>query len=426
MKRTPKENYAILSRLCVTTTLLLAGLVGTTAAGQDSKVSGDTENATCPLVPSTTKPAGLAVIPRSQEFIPQSQRAGLSQKRIALFGDLFAMNKDTPPKVSDELRTILARADLVLGNIEAPITYNNGALELGGNQFFNFHANVAYLKSAMAQYCIDPAKAVFTVANNHAGDNGSSSMSRWEDTLTYASHLGATIVGIDSSNVPAPAIAVKESGDLRVGVVGWTHVQNNAPAKEANSQIHYPTWEASLRVTSRSDWAQRKRDLGLDMLIGLPHWDCQLNRYPQPYTVRTTDTLHDNGFDLIAGAHQDSIQPAKRFVGEDNDMAFYGLGNLTNAINLGNNILLNVVELVVDGTGRVLEYTVHPFVMHWVALSGRPNLPSFNLCAGRAVYDFGRRTDWEVVTLDWLATSTASDRKDFATFGAHLDAVFPR
>lgn len=325
----------------------------------------------------------------------------------------------------------------MLGNIEAPVTYNEGKLELDSNQFFNFHANVAYVKSVMAQYCIDPAKAVFTVANNHAGDSGLSLASRWRDTVMYSSQIGATIVGIDESRDPLPVIKVKQIGELKVGVVGWTHLQNTMPAKDASGQIIYPSWEASRRVTGKSaeenlqrmqnktDWRSRKEALGLDLLIGMPHWDCQFSRFPHRYTETTADALHQSGFDLIAGSHQ-GLQPAKTFDGDDHDMVFYGLGNITNAINTGGNILVSAVELVVGG-GRVLEYTLTPFVMRYVGLSLiRPWLPSFNLCAGRAVYDSGRFTDWEVVPLEALANGSQSDRNSYQSLTAYLDAVFPK
>ncbi len=436
MKQTRRKPSHSLSRLSLSACALLASLGHASAHAQDSTVNGDCENATFSLSPLNTKPSGMVLSPRSKEFVPKAQRTGLTQKRIALFGDMFAMNKDTPPRVSDGLRAIFARADLVLGNIEGPVSYNDLKLELDSNQFFNFHANVAYVKSVMAQYCIDPNKAIFTVANNHAGDPPLlSSASRWPDTVRNAPLIGATIVGIDRSPDTVPAITVKQTGDLTVGVVGWTHLQNKKPATDANGQINYPTWEASLRVTGKSDaenaqrvqngtdWASRKRALGLDLLIGMPHWDNQPNRFPQPYTVRTADKLHGLGFDLIAGSHQDSLQPAKTWDGEDHDMTFYGLGNLTNAINTGANILVPVVELVIDGTGRVLEYTVTPFVMRYVGLQlFRPWLPSFNLCAGRAVYDSGRFTDWEVVPLEDLKTS---DKTSYENINAHLDAVFP-
>jgi hypothetical protein len=87
---------------------LLGSLSVASVRAQDSTISGDTENAKCSLSPLNTKPQSLVLSPRTKVFVPAAQRAGLNQKRIALFGDMFAMNKDTPPRVSDGLRAIFA------------------------------------------------------------------------------------------------------------------------------------------------------------------------------------------------------------------------------------------------------------------------------------------------------------------------------
>jgi Bacterial capsule synthesis protein PGA_cap len=392
-------------------------VLGGVARAQDFTTDGDTENAKCPLIPTSTLPADVTLSPIRQVFVPADQRT--SEKRIVAFGDLFAMNNDTPPLVHDDLRNIFARADLVLGNVEAPITANGGKLELDSNQWFNFHANVAYLKSAMAQYCIDPAKAVFSVANNHSDDQD-----RWTGTLANLSAVGAAFVGIDRSILPAPAITLKDLGNLRVGVVGWTHLQNNPPAKDFLGYTKYPTWEPSRRVTTRSDWAARKAGLGIDLLVGLPHWDCQFNRYPQPYTVRTASTLHGAGFDLVVGAHQDAPQPVHVWPGPDHDLTLYGTGQITNAINVGNYVFVTVTELVVDDAGRTLEYTVHPFVMRWAGISNLPRLPSSNVCNGRAVSDTERATRWTIVPLASLKDGTSDDRSAYTKFSEHLADVF--
>jgi poly-gamma-glutamate capsule biosynthesis protein CapA/YwtB (metallophosphatase superfamily) len=369
--------------------------------------------------------AQIAPLPRKKVFVPPSQRGGLTQKRIVLFGDLFGKDKDMAPYVTDEVRAVFSRADLVLGNIEAPVTDNNGKLDPNSVQFLNFHANVAYLKSVMAQYCIDPAKTVFTVANNHADD-----LDRWDDTVEYSPDLDATIVGIDHNKQSrVPEITVKDVGNLRVGVVGWTHLQNRAPKCDANNEIAYPTWEASRRVTEQSDWEDRKDALGIDLLIGMPHWDCQFNWFPHQETVTTANALHAKGFDLIAGSHQ-GLQPGALYTGPgheaENELTFYGLGALLVTTPMTENELLNVVEVVVDGNGRTLEYELHPFLLH----KANPNVTwvrSVGLCGSRIALDWPRQTEEKIVSFDWLRQNGSDkDRAEIAKFETYLDTVFPR
>jgi hypothetical protein len=421
-------------------TIALLASAGAAPAGAQTANTTDVENAVCSeatdplsigfnyisqaLVPVKANPANVVPTPRTKVFVPTWQRGGLSQKRIVMFGDMFGMPKDTPAWVSDEFRSIFTRADLVLGNVEAPISYNNGVLELDSDQTFNFHANVAYLKSTMAQFCMDPAKTVFTVANNHAGDRVQLiGETRWNETVANAGRVGATIVGVDRYRERQPEITVKDIGDLRVGIVGWTHLQNNAPAEDANGII-YPTWEASRRVFEQTNWGVRKRDLGLDLLIGMPHWDCQWHWFPNPYTVDKATALHDAGFDLIAGTHQ-GLQPARVFPGTDNDLTFYGLGALNNGLGWSSYYLVTVAEMVVDGNGRTLEYTLHPFVQRKVD-SASNWLRGTPLCGSKLFFDWPRTSDWQVVPLASLANGTSSERDFYRMATEQLDMTFPR
>jgi poly-gamma-glutamate capsule biosynthesis protein CapA/YwtB (metallophosphatase superfamily) len=380
-----------------------------------------------------SNPSGVLPIPRRQVFVSDAQRAGLSQKRIVLFGDWFGMPKDTPPYVGDELRAIFTRADMVINNIEAPITYNGGALDSNSDQTFNFHENVAYIKSSMAQLCIDPGKAVFTVANNHAGDReGAIGRTLWGDTVTYSPKLGATIVGIDKNPAREPEITVKDlGGGLRVGIVAWTHIQNNTPATGpvgAGTDVKgvvYPTWEASRRVFDQPKeyWAAKKAALGLKLLVGVPHWDCQWHLFPRSETVQWADELHQKGFDLVAGGHT-GLMPAKVYANGDNDMTFYSLGALNNGLGWVNNYLVSVVEMVVDHTGRTLEYTVHPFVVH-KGDSTFNWLRATPLCGTKMYFDKTRPSDWKLIPLDALKNTTdAADRAFYQESVAYLNKIF--
>jgi len=169
-------------------------------------------------------------------LVPESQRVGLPVKRIVLFGDMVGMWADTPPIVHADVRAIYARADIVIGNVEAPITtYPAGqagvkdGLNPTASQFYNFHVPRQYLRSITSQYCIDPKKSILSVANNHANDRGD-----WVQTAQAVPALeasdGFAFTGIDADPSHDPLIAVRDAGALRVGVVGWTHLDNTPPA----------------------------------------------------------------------------------------------------------------------------------------------------------------------------------------------------
>ncbi len=400
------------------------------APGSDCIRDGDVENAFCsavPLVsylvnallPVTSNPKNVPTIPRSNVFVPAAQRAGLNPKRLVIFGDLFAMDKDTPAFVDPSIRSLFASADLILGNLEAPVTINGGKLDLNANMFLNFHADVAYLDSVLAQFCMDPAKTVLTIANNHAGDNN-----HFKDTVASQAYLKSqstpkpTLVGIHDT-ASAPEIEVKNVGGLKVGIAAWTHLQNNA-AQYADGK----TWQPSRQVTGASNWQSRKQALGLNLLVGMPHWDCQWHWFPQPYTTRTTDALHAQGFDLIAGSHPSVLQPGKLFPGSDRDLAFYSLGHLNAVGSVGINFLAIAVELIVDQQGNTLEYNVRPFVVRKLGTGRELTLPANTGCS--AFVDQSRKTSVDIVPLEALKNGTITEKVDYALFNDHLNKVFPK
>jgi Bacterial capsule synthesis protein PGA_cap len=390
------------------------------------------------FVPIGDNPTNLAPMKRNTVFVPMEQRQGLTVKRLVVIGDHFAKEGDAPPRASTALQALMESADLILGNVEAPITRNDNALELDGKQAFNFHQNLAYLRSSMAQACIDPARTILSVANNHSGDGG-----RWypaydanglpkqpyePGTPTTALELGVRgIVGIDRSSATAPEIQVHDLGALRVGVVAWTHIQNTAP-RSTGGRIDLPTWEASRRVLS-TDFAAKKKQLGIDLLIGLPHWDCQWYLYPRTQTVRTADALYALGFNQVFGAHPGIWQPAKRLGGQrnpHNDLVFFSLGSF-NEPGVLNNYPAPVLELLVDQDGRTLEFTLHAFVTHKEegVLAKQVTCPSGKVYADdQAPYPATRTSQWIIKPLEDLAGSEA-DEEALNNFRIQFQRVFP-
>jgi len=350
-------------------------------------------NTTCPFVETATDVflfktnntdnlAGVPRFPQHQVLVPEWLRTGVT-RRIVMVGDLGGMVNDELPAVPDSVRAIFDRADLVIGNLEGPLVKQDfrSPTPYGLTQKYDFHVSDGYLQAWMAQHCIDPKKAVFTVANNHAGDTGSSASTRWPRTVELAcanrdaSNVlagaqcsdanGTGFVGVDYTPGDAAAIRIQNLGGMKVGLVGWTHVQNTRPTM-------IPTWEGSRDVVGRTmkdpaaptkdlSFQARQDRLGLSMLIGMPHWDCQGDIWPRPTTVATAQTLTASGFDVIAGAHPSTLQGAQRF---GDAFAFYGLGNMSYSLGTASMTeQFTLHELVVSGSGRVLETHVYRYAL---------------------------------------------------------------
>jgi hypothetical protein len=412
----------------IAVSLLLAFSVSCLHA-QESSGSRFVEDGSCKpdplrwLVDRLTGPlmrnwTGIVPLKRHQVLVPESERIGTPVKRIVLFGDMVGMSADTPPIVHADVRAVYARADIVIGNIEAPITtykpelagLQNG-LYPRSSQFYNFHVPRQFLRSITSQYCIDPRKSVLSVANNHANDRGD-----WQQTIEAIPVLEASdgfrFTGIDADPSHEPQIAVIDSGALRVGVSAWTHLDNTPPKTDSDGSVLRPTWQGSRKVefewnmatgdvdtSRRRDFNARKRALGLDMLIGVPHWGCEFQAFPKPYQVQKASQFAHSGFDVIAGAHPGVMQPAAMIDGDPGKLAFYSLGVMNKIFSwFSTTALITAVELEVDESGRLLAFTVHPFI-HRIHRKAK-DLPATVDCHGRTAVDFPRPTREEVVTLD--------------------------
>lgn len=367
--------------------------------------------------PDTDNPSDLARSPLHTQY-DVGEREPSTESRIALFGDFYPMQGDTPPIVAAGLREIFARADLVIGNNESRMQVQS-QLDTARDQAMNFVSTTGFLASAMTQYCMAPEKTVLNVANNHAGDlvpgREDEAYAAWQATLEAANDLaslGTRVTGIGPhsasppGNLPMTATATLPNG-VQVGVVGWTQVLNIQHVQDAEgSRCIDRAWTTAEDVTGGTvDWSVFKAQSNIDLLIGSVHWQDQFRYFPDQATRLEGLGLRDAGFDLIAGHGPSVVQPAE----SSREGIFYSLGALnTNFPALGALKPVVVLEVTVDAQGRIVEHTLHTFAQRTVTDA---RLPNFVWCDGRWVSDFSwtaRQAAWEVVPLSALTESEAA------------------
>jgi len=309
---------------------------------------------------------------RTKVFVPVSQRAGLVTKHIVVFGDSHGAEQHLVPGVDPKVKQLFSSADLVVGNLESPLVagplpdaYGRG----GGVQAYNFHMTQAYAKNFATQLGIRPGKAVFTVANNHADDKD-----RWSMTLASIDQLRqptATdpqffdFTGVDEDPTKAPKVTVANLGQVKVGVLGWAHFVNAGastnPRPWLTDDRAIQRYDANWHLYLPRDFRQLKTDNDVKLLIGIPHWDCQIYSYPHAETIAQTDKLLLNGMDVIVGAHPSTPQPV-RIHNEASGfpaLAFYSMGQLYQTPNWLPSLSL-AADIVIDTQGRILQYSIVP------------------------------------------------------------------
>ena len=266
---------------------------------------------------------------------------------MIFIGDIMPVWGGRKVRFHAEIQALLARADLVIGNCEAPIT---GKTRARGN---HFQLGKAYLRAVLQESGIRPDRCILSVANNHAGDQGEAGLT---NTVAQLLNIGIRPLGqVGPQRSPIERIGCRR---LTLGVVTWTHWLNREclPAMAGIwrvGQIENLTWPAI------------KSTAGVDCLIGLPHWGYEFQHYPDVQTQHFAHHLLAQGFDLLAGHHPHVVQPIERF---DHQLCLYSLGNFNGypglpfvrwPIRIG---FIFEIRLVSVGLhrGTIAGYTIHP------------------------------------------------------------------
>jgi Bacterial capsule synthesis protein PGA_cap len=313
------------------------------------------------VFPNTCNPTSLRGVP-PQAVIATGPRTPATEKRIVLFGDLMAAPEERVPAVDQALRTIFQRADLIVGNVEAPLvarTCRNEEYDPSATGGDGFAMSRSHFLTLLHQYGIAPEKLVITLANNHSGDRGDGGVAESRAVAqSLIQQVGLRgVVGLRGTGT-SPQLSVHDFGALRVGVAGWSETDN---CQLADGSGRNPWLGASdITGTCAPDWRSVKAAQGIDLLLGSVHWGQDFYTFPDAATRQRAAVLDAAGFDLIAAHHPHVLQPAESL--SPGNMVFYSLASLNLNWAVKDHTVVPVVEVVVDAQGAIVEYTLHPFV----------------------------------------------------------------
>jgi hypothetical protein len=298
------------------------------------------------LWPSTRRRGHLSPQPLTQDIHSDPEAPLL---RLVFFGDLMPIGAGRTLRVAESLRNILAKADLVIGNCEAPVgdTTRTSALSL--------RMSSDSLAEALAGLNVTAKRCLLSVANNHIGDGRAAGLSR---TREHLGRLGVTAIGCEDAD--GEPVTLRGCRGLNLGFAAWTHWLNKNPFKYAPGVLR------TERI-SAADWPAIRQSLGIDLLIGFPHWEWEFQHFPRPETRDLAARLLGRGFDLIVGHHPHVLQPLTI---QGDSHCFFSLGNLTGPaastrlvrwpLRLG---ALLEARFFSSGArrGQLAGYTLHPF-----------------------------------------------------------------
>jgi Bacterial capsule synthesis protein PGA_cap len=201
----------------------------------------------------------------------------------------------------------LRRADVAFGNLECAVS-NRGAPV---PKQFNFRGRPSALRAMAAYAGFD----VLNLANNHAGDYGTTALL---DTIKYVRRFGMTAVGAGGSLRSAARPRVVERLGLRIAFVGFSDI---LPASFFATPGRAGTQQAIASAISANVRSARRR---ADVVIATFHWGVERATVENSRQRGFAASALGAGADAVIGAHPHVLQPIRK---SGRRVVAYSLGN---------------------------------------------------------------------------------------------------
>lgn len=205
--------------------------------------------------------------------------------------------------IFSKIKNILQKQDLVIANLEGPIT-NNESISSGtapgskNNYFFTFDPEVTNV------FFNHKIKMV-SLANNHILNFGEKGL---KSTKKYLELAGIEYFGAPDSNKSK----ITEINGFKIGFVGYNEFYGDIKTeqKEAIEEI------------------KKIKNLA-DIVVVFCHWGAEYQPKPHESQIEIGRQFIDNGADLIIGSHPHVIQPMEEYKNPEEKIKriYYSLGN---------------------------------------------------------------------------------------------------
>ncbi len=200
--------------------------------------------------------------------------------------------------VFGDAKKIFADADLVVANLEGPITSSPSKILLPDGSMteelnFTFPVGTA---TALKEHGVD----IVNLANNHTANQGTNGLTQ---TKTYLEKAGVGFFG-HPGNISSELSTTTCSQGFCITLIGW-HEFAHTPASDISAEIE--------RVRKSSD-----------IVVVLPHWGVEYEEQPTSDSRRIARMWIDAGADMVIGTHPHVIQSIEEYKGK---VIFYSLGN---------------------------------------------------------------------------------------------------
>lgn len=270
---------------------------------------------------TSTQPAETVSTSRGE--IKQSPAIPLPEEKkepavtINLVGDILLADRvgeviknQGPDYPWEQLRDILAAADITVGNLECAVGSGNHR-PMSGKQF-TFLANPQALAGAK-----NAGVTVLTLANNHILDYGPEALL---ETIRHLDEHGIrhTGAGVDITTATKPVIV--DVADMQVGVLAFAYVFPSGDWVAGRGKPGLGSGYDYNRVYESVSTLSEQTDLTIVSL----HWGRELADKPSPDQQKLARQLVDLGADIVLGHHPHVLQGLERY---KHGLIAYSTGN---------------------------------------------------------------------------------------------------
>ncbi|MDX6677357.1 MAG: hypothetical protein QOE31_1409 [Solirubrobacteraceae bacterium] len=229
---------------------------------------------------------------------------------------------------------LLRAADIAFGNLECAISLRGAPVP----KQFNFRGSPQRLRQVARFAGLD----VLNLANNHAGDFGSSALL---DTVRAVRASGALPVGAGATLAAARRPQVIRRLGLRVGFVGFSDI---LPASFAAGPNRPGTSFASPAAIADGVRAARRRS---DVVIATFHWGIERAPRENERQRAFARAALRAGATAVIGAHPHALQPIRRAGERRRRLIAYSLGNFVWSAGSAATTSTGILRVKLSGRG---------------------------------------------------------------------------
>jgi poly-gamma-glutamate synthesis protein (capsule biosynthesis protein) len=264
--------------------------------------------------------------------------------KLSLTGDIMWIRKGWNDFLSDEVLAFLQSRDIVLGNLETPVSPEHKVIS-SVPDLFSYNSPVAMLDH------LSQCFTAVSIINNHSLDQGIAGLHNTIRELDARNimHAGACVHGHGREY-----LVITRTG-FRVGFLAFAWGLNAAKYPDAQlparlNIVNFCDPVKPVDYTLVEDQIHRMHAEKVDLIVCSLHWGHEFETYPTYHMMTAARHLISLGVDVIMGHHPHVLQPfeiidvnADRPFGFDNILdetepktrkavVIYSLGNFVSAM----------------------------------------------------------------------------------------------